>query len=286
MKPSDRRHFKPHRRLEQQYANEMLDMMFERILPRFSGLSLGLMMSSVLPDAFDIQDFAYRIASRMVTGVSVANAKSWREAASISSRGRLIYSGLKTEMNGPVGIAARQMVRENARLIQSLPNDLATSVSRFIASQQLKGVRSETLQAELKTRIPQLAESRVRLIARTETAKAETAFTQARAENLGLRYFQWATSEDQRVRRSHRLMDKVLVAWNDLPAPEQLAGEKSTLGHYPAGGAQNCRCVSLPLVRLDEVAWPAKVYHSGQITRMRMADFKHLSGMEVERRAA
>jgi uncharacterized protein with gpF-like domain len=67
----------------------------------------------------------------------------------------------------------------------------------------------------------------------------------ARSEDLNLTYFEWDTSQDQRVRPSHRLMSGMLVAWNDLPAPEKLAGIKSTLGKYAPGMCPNCRLHSL-----------------------------------------
>ena len=111
------------------------------------------------------------------------------------------------------------------------------------------------------------------LIARTESAKTSLALTQARCEELNIDFAEWGTSEDVRVRPSHKLMDKVIFPWNDLPAPEVLAGEKSTLGTYGPGGCPNCRCVVYPVLSLDDIKFPARVYHGGSIHQMNKQDF-------------
>lgn len=225
----------------------------------------------------EIARVARQIAERMVSGVAIANARSWRAAASESLHGRRIFAALRNEMNGPVGRRVEELISRNARLIRELPGSIAERITTYVAEERLAGRRAAEIAAALAAKVPQLAQSRARLIARTETAKAETALTEARAENLGLRYYEWATSEDQRVRPSHRLMASVLVAWSDAPAPEQLAGEKSQLGHYHPGGAPNCRCLALPLIALDEVRWPHQVYHFGQIERVDRATFERWS---------
>jgi SPP1 gp7 family putative phage head morphogenesis protein len=222
----------------------------------------------------EIREAALRIARRMVTAVETTNARSWREAARRSLNGQRIYQALRTEMKSPVGERVNELIARNARLIRSLPEEIAQRAARYIAREQQRGKRSSASAQELEARLPEFARSRVSLIARTEVSKAETALTQARAERLGLPCYEWATSEDQRVRASHRALDKVLVAWSDPPSPEQLAGERSTLGHYHAGGAPNCRCVALPLISLDEVPWPHKVYEHGRIKWMNRGEFE------------
>jgi SPP1 gp7 family putative phage head morphogenesis protein len=208
------------------------------------------------------------IASHMAVGVMRANAKTWREAASRSMQGRRIYAALQHEMSGPLGVAVRQIINENARLIRSLPEALAERTAHYIAREQMAGVRASEIVQALRPKLRQLTESRIRLIARTEVGKAETAITRARSERLGLDWYEWTTSEDRRVRPSHRKLDGVLVAWDDPPSPEKLAGEPSTLGHYHAGNAPNCRCIALPLVEMAEVKWPHKVYRNGSIQYM------------------
>jgi len=280
MKPND---FSPHRRIELEYGryiNHLFSKYFsegstpQRILEVFARLAETPAVT---------EDIAARLAKRMVTQVKVKNARSWREAAREASRGREIYEALQTEMQGPVGVRVQQIVAENAKLIGSIPAKVREHVNVEIASMQQQGERPELIAEYLKRRIPELTRNQARLIARTETGKAATALTRARSEDLGINWYQWATSEDSRVRPAHRLMDKVLVAWDDPPSPEALKGIRSTLGHYNAGDAPNCRCDTYPLVSLEVVSWPARVYSHGSIQRMGKRQFMEFSGM---RRAA
>lgn len=217
--------------------------------------------------------FAEQIAKRMAVGIARANANSWREAAAQSMRGRQIYESLQREMSGPLGMAVRQIVNQNATLIRSLPETLARQTAHYIAEQQQAGIRSDEIAEVLRLKLPELASNKIRLIARTEVAKADTAVTRARAERLGLEWYEWTTSDDQRVRKSHKKLDGVLVSWDDPPSPERMAGEKSSLGNYHAGNAPNCRCLALPLVEMAEVRWPHKVYLRGRIDYMTRWEF-------------
>ncbi len=277
MPKPDRTLWKPRRRIEQSFANEMIDLMGTQFFPHVRTWFPSLTFTD-----FDIDAFALNIARRMVQGVSIQNARSWRQAA-LQAGSQRIYRALQQEMQGPVMQEYRRLIRENAQLISSLPNDLALSTSRFVASQQRRGIRSEEIAKALRARLPQLAENRIHLIARTQTASAESIFTEVRAQNLGLPWYEWLTSEDQRVRASHRHMAGVLVAWANPPSPEALIGIRSTLGHYHAGRAPNCRCPGVPLVRLDEVSWPHRVYLRDSIVWMTRAEF---SRMLPVRRAA
>jgi SPP1 gp7 family putative phage head morphogenesis protein len=221
-----------------------------------------------------IRQAAEEIARRMLSRVAKTNATSWRAAARESLHSRRIYQALRTEMDGPVGARVNELVAENARLIVGLPGELAQRAAAFVTRQQQRGLRSAEIAKELEQKLPQAAQSRAKLIARTQVGQAESALTEARSERLGLAWYEWVTSEDQRVRPSHRTMDKVLVAWSDPASPEQLAGEPPKAGHYHPGCVWNCRCLSLPLVSLDEVRWPHKVYGHGHIEMVSRKQFE------------
>jgi SPP1 gp7 family putative phage head morphogenesis protein len=221
---------------------------------------------------------AQTIAQNMAGRVLRSNARSWRAAARRASHGRMIYEALRRELQGPVGQAVAEIIRENSLLISSLPVKLAEQTALYIGKRQSQGVRSEAITQELQLKLPHLAKSRIHLIARTETAKAETAITQARAENIGVDWYEWRTSEDGRVRKSHRKMDGVLCAFSDPPSPEQLTGEPSA-GAYPPGGIYNCRCLALPVIDIREISFPRRVYYGGHLQRMGKTQFMRIAGM-------
>lgn len=209
----------------------------------------------------------------MITGVRVDNAKNWREAASLGTRGRDIYQALRQQMQGSVGNLIRAQLDYNARLIRSAPLDISRKMTHYIQQEALRGRRAEDIVSDLKEYVPNLSASRANLIARTEVSKASTALTRAQAYELGLGWYVWRTSEDGRVRQSHRHMDRVLIKWNDPPSPEQLGHEKHTYGHYHAGEIFNCRCYAEPLIDADYVKWPHKAYIGGKIIWLNRKDF-------------
>jgi hypothetical protein len=100
----------------------------------------------------------------------------------------------------------------------------------------------------------------------------------AECEELEIEWYEWQTARDARVRASHRNMDGVLVSWKDAPSPERLIGEPS-IGTYHAEELEGCRCISLPILRLDGIKWPVRVYRRGHITVMDRKQFKRLSGI-------
>jgi SPP1 gp7 family putative phage head morphogenesis protein len=217
------------------------------------------------------------LARRMVTQIAVQNAQSWREAAAKSSQGKRIYDLLRREMAGPVGASVRSLVSTHAALIRSMPQDLAQTLASQIATRQMRGERAETIAKDIRGRFPAITRSHIAMLARTEVSSAAESITRARSENLGVKWYQWLSSEDSRVRLSHRNMDMILVNWSDPPSPEALIGQRSTLGKYNAGHAPNCRCTGVPIIDLDEVTWPCRVYSRGSITRMTRAKFIQIS---------
>ena len=231
----------------------------------------------VLPETLAsglIEKAAQSIAGRMVSGVALQNAKTWRAAARRSLHGKRIYQALRTEMGSPIGMRVDELIAQNAKLIEKLPDTLLKQAQAFVAREQRRGSRSSQIEKELRQRLPQATRSQVKLFARTEVGRAETALTRARAERLGLNWYEWATSHDKRVRPAHKLMASVLVAWTDAASPEALAGERAHFGRYHPGTVPNCRCLALPLIDLDEVAWPHQVYAHGVVDRVGRAQFE------------
>jgi SPP1 gp7 family putative phage head morphogenesis protein len=129
-------------------------------------------------------------------------------------------------------------------------------------------MRADQLAQNLLGQFDNLLEYQARRIARTETAKAQAALTQTRAQNLGINWYVWRT-----VRDSHRHMEGVLVPWGNPPNPEALIGKETTTGPYHAGNTFNCRCYAEPLIDIDWLEWPHKVYIGGAIQMMNRDEF-------------
>lgn len=235
-------------------------------------------ITSRLIEIAGLEDFskgwAERISENMVTNVKTTNERHWRTAAAKSGQGARIYAALMKEQAGPVGAITRNLVAQSSLLIRTMPAEVALQANHFIANEQMRGRRAFDIAADLRKRLPEMKRSRLDLIARTQVTTTATAITEARSESLGIKGYQWLTSEDARVRKAHAKMDKVLVLWKYPPAPEALVGIRSTLGHYHAGMCPNCRCDPAPVVDLGEVSWPARVFDGTTIVRMSRKRFE------------
>lgn len=225
-----------------------------------------------------LASWADAVADTMVTQTLEENARTWRQAAAISSRGREMYEALQDEMQGPVGDRVRELIQRNAQYITSLPLDVAQEITKTVASEAYADNRSAYTGQTFKQMVGNMTEAHAKLISHTETAKAHAALTQARAEYLGRDWYVWRTTKNMTVRASHRIMEDVLCRWSDPPAPEELAGEKKTYGHYHPGNIFNCHCYAETIIVATQIVWPHKVYSDGAIQTMTQGDFKSVYG--------
>lgn len=276
----------PKRRIEREYQS-ILDRVIKNALSVMSDDPERML--DRLREFFqtkDFIDFIRKAAYRMVTSVRIDGYHQWKDALEYNRQeSQLIGEMLRSELEGPVGRVFERIVEENIKQIKRLPDHVLLDISNIVKESIVAGARSSQISEVIKKKFPSAIHSRVALIARTETSRATTALTRARSEVLDLPFYVWRTSKDGRVRSSHRMMEGVIIPWSEPPAPEILRGVKSTLGHYHAGDAPNDRCYAEPLVSTNQVSWPHKVYSSGQIRFMTLAQFKNLYGKEVEEAA-
>lgn len=222
-------------------------------------------------DAF--KTLAYRSAARMVTATDVGQKKTWRLAANESTVSREIYEALRDETrNTAVGQQIEDLVFQNARLISTVPQNVARQFADFAYRQYSKGVRPEQIAEAMQKKAPQLTSFQVRRIARTESAKAASALMEARCESMQIDFYVWYTCHDSRVRHSHDKMDGILCRWDDPPDPELLFPSKQCRDsgtHYHPGGIYNCRCIALPVIDLKTLSFPIRYAHGNKVETIR-----------------
>ena len=272
----------PKRRIEVAFRRALLDMV-KGIVSRVGESSDPQLIVATLEHIAKTPDFirlSEAIALKMVTGLFDDTGRTWREAARNNGRGREIYQALQKELLGARGARIRALVKENAALIKTLPKNIADDVTAYVARETMKGRRASDIADEIRMMFPKDTKARAQLIARTQVSMTQTNLVRARAEDLGLDWYVWracgGNQGDGRTRSSHRHMSGVLVRWSDPPAPEDLfplrrvdgTPYKNTLGHYHAGQCPNCRCYPEPVVDLDLLKFPMRVYRNGHIERM------------------
>lgn len=267
------------RRIEEDFLKSLnfLSTLFEKIAI-ISGNDVNLFQSKmqIFQNSVPYDNYINDIVKRMVTPLAARNYETWRKAARVSTRSHFLYTVLMEELKQGIKKDIDSQVISNAALIKTLPSDTAQKVVKDIEEYALSGLRAEEIEKLIQDKTRQHSRASARLIARTEVSKTTSALTKARSEELGLRWYVWRTMEDgDRVRKSHRIMNDVLVSWNNPPSPELLVKEKD-VGRYHAGNIWNCRCYSEPLIDIDDVKWPHKVYINGSIQKMSKARFSLL----------
>ena len=269
------------KRIEADYARR-LRIVFSIIEKNIEGLAIAeaekKIVEIIASPQFD--KLVNMAVSKMVTMVKADNEKTWRAAAAKGSYGKQFSKSLRNEMSkkGTQG-AVHQILMDNAKLIKSVPQAAAKRITQKVYEEYLKGSRGIAIQRIVSKEAPLLTTKRIRLIARTEVAKANSAMTEVRSRDMGADWYIWRSSKDERVRSSHWFMEGILVPWDGSPNPETLSGEKNRFGRYHAGCCPNCRCYAEPFI--DAVQLPArvKVYTRGHIETMTQRQFLKMVGM-------
>lgn len=283
--------WEPKRRIEvafQRNLSAISKLILSRVGADLSTENILRVLQDLVTDKY-FHNFAEAAAMKMVTHLFDDQGHTWRQAAMANGRGRSIYEALQKELQGPTGMVLREQVRRNAEIIRTLPADLSADVTKYIAQETIKGRRYESIAREIALKFPEQTKARADTIARTEVSKTQTALTESRCRQFGVDWYVWRATGgvggDGRTRKSHRSMSGVLINWNDPPAPEDLfpvfgkTGKRyrNSLGKYHAGCCPNCRCYPEPVIALDMLEWPAKIYLNGSIRKISRSEFMRLN---------
>jgi SPP1 gp7 family putative phage head morphogenesis protein len=144
-----------------------------------------------------------------------------------------------SELEEYVGIneaALRVFIAQQVEHIASIPTEAFKAVHDIII--QKGSISPQEVQEKLAA-LPNMIESRAKLIARTETSRTMSALTQIQSEALGSGRYIWRTMRDKDVRHAHRLMEGVQCYWDEPPT--LVDGTTGHPGRFP-----NCRCWAEP----------------------------------------
>lgn len=268
------------RSVERRYRTA-IERLFKGLRAELAGLSNPFSVAAAIRRFARSPTFrraAYEVARSMVTHVAAHNQRTWRKAARVGGKGRAIFNALAKELSNTQ--LYHRIIQSNAEYIQSMPEKVAQQVTKLAARGYEAGKRPAVIAEEIFREYPYMTRRHARLIARTETSKASTALTRARCDYAKVSWYVWRTSDDERVRSSHRHMEGVIIPWNEPPSPEKLdpRHRQRPYGEYHAGDTFNCRCYPQPLLEFDDVTFPHRVYYQGKIQMMTLAKFKAING--------
>lgn len=148
-------------------------------------------------------------------------------------------------------IEAEWLVQQS-RLVDSIVSTYTDKLQTIVSNAVQRG----TAMAEVEKEIQELygvTDKRAKFIARNEVSNLNGIITKQRQVDCGINVYQWSTSNDERVRKSHAEMDGKYYYWNG-----DKLGEINGIKVYPApkyhpGMDYNCRCVAIAV--LDLAAW-------------------------------
>jgi SPP1 gp7 family putative phage head morphogenesis protein len=242
----ERQHFLNVRNAEQRYAVQL------RQLARYVAQTVqsfltehedefdpeGLFELQMMLESYStlITPWAEAVAERMITDVSRRDAQAWFRHS------RDLGIALRRELaQAPIGNAVRASLESQVELIRSIPVDAGRRVQQSALDYASRGKRYGDLVADIRS-TNEVTVNRATLIARTETAKAQSAIMQVRAKWVGSERYIWHTVRDGRVRPEHRELEGTTQRWDDPPVAEA-NGERHHPGNFP-----NCRCYAEPLL--------------------------------------
>lgn len=188
--------------------------------------------------------FAQKFANELAKKGLNKQRGVWRNFYNVARKKRIVaIPATYTEYENQMMAAT---VRHNFTMIKSIPQEMRKILEHKYTSTLIEEVAKGNLpRGTFRKQLAAHGVKKAKLIARTETAKLQSAMTQERATNLGSIAYEWVASMDQRTRQSHKEMDGVIVFWrsdNEKPLRDNMRGNA---GEFP-----NCRCYPNPI--LDE----------------------------------
>lgn len=193
-----------------------------------------------------IGPWAERQAKKLLDQVARSNKRAY------INKSKTIGSALEVGVgDGHVAIIARALQAEQVGLIKSIPLEAGKRAQSIAMEAVLTGQRAATDQVTIQYFIDQMgmttevAESRAKLIALTETARANASINQARAMTVGSSQYRWHNSGDGAVRPSHKTyqgkaMQGRVFSWDQPPTLSD--GMTGHPGTFP-----RCRCFAEPV---------------------------------------
>lgn len=186
--------------------------------------------------AATVREWAVASGARMLAEVEHRDAQAW------ARHSRNMSEGMQREIaEAPTGDLLRALLAEQVDYITSIPRQAAARVQELAVRVVEAGERSGSIVEEI-LRTGDVAESRAKLIARTEVARASSLMTESRAKFIGSEGYIWRTAGDRDVRPEHRKLNGKYFRWDAPP----VAGSNGERAH--AGQIYNCRCNPEPVI--------------------------------------
>lgn len=140
-------------------------------------------------------------------------------------------------------------------LCKSANEEMKKKISISISNAVMRGNGLKETEIEIRKINSDFSKGKSDLIARTETAKLNSAIARAQSLSVGIDYYEWGAAMDERTRPSHSAMNGLICKWDDPDGyytyenGEMVHHDRTTLMFHGAPGEDyNCRCTALPWI--------------------------------------
>ncbi len=140
---------------------------------------------------------------------------------------------------------------QQERLVNSIINTYLEKLGTIVSNAVQRGSPMGEVQDEIKSLL-NTTDNRAKFIARNEVSNLNGILTMRRQMDCGIGVYQWSTSHDERVRKSHAEMDGKYFYWNSNKLGEINGVKVYPSPKYHPGMDYNCRCVALPVIDLAQ----------------------------------
>jgi len=184
-----------------------------------------------------LEPWARQVAEQMIYEANRRDKNAWNAAA------LEIGQSLRREIEtAPVGETFRRLLDEQVGQITSIPSGAAARVYNLASEIHLEGRRAEEIAANILA-TESITVSRAKMLAKTALSSVSTNIVEARARYVGSTHYVWMTSENEDVRRDHKILHGKTFSWDDPPVVDRRSGFRS----HPGCNA-NCQCWAKPIL--------------------------------------
>lgn len=245
--------------MESDVRNELYPILSEAKITIDNNPLITLSILTSLREKWSKIDFiAKNISSNFVNGLNRVNRDKFLKSVNSG-----LGINIETMINerGLNDIVALQR-QKNEVLIKSIPEEFFKGIEIEIQNGISNGLRPEQIQKNISgikgiSSLFGKLENRIKMIARQETSVINSQLTKARYESARVELYEWSTSEDERVRKSHRVLngkickmsDNTVYADSIEDAKKGKWKKRSSIGavELDVGIDFKCRCTRLPL---------------------------------------
>jgi len=212
--------------------------------------------ATLLENSKAYEEFAKKYAAELAKKGLAKSRGVWRKYFQAAQK--LHYVALPMTYREFEFQAFSKAVKQNFTMIKSIPRETVKLLEHKYMSTLIEEVAKGALtRGAFRRQLESHAVKNAKLIARTESAKLQTAITREKATDVGSVAYIWLASNDKRTRPSHKAMDGVVVFWRQEGQKPLLDNMRGDAGEFP-----NCRCSPQPIVDTDDLTKSVyKVYN-------------------------